>query len=137
MIFSLHPRLQQDTFKITDLTLSQLLLMNNRNFPWLILVPQKPEIRELTDLEPKDRLILMEEICLVSEKMQAFFKPDKINVASLGNLVPQLHIHVVARYQHDAAWPGPVWGATCVECQEKAAKEILGKLITVFKADSL
>lgn len=134
MIFSLHSRLQQDTLKITDLTLSRLLLMNNRNFPWLILVPRKSKIRELTDLEPKDRLILMEEICLVSEKMQALFKPDKINVASLGNLVPQLHVHVVARYQDDAAWPGPVWGAACIEYEENT---VMGELATVFKADSL
>jgi diadenosine tetraphosphate (Ap4A) HIT family hydrolase len=129
-MFSLHPRLEQDTFKVTDFALSRLLLMNNRNFPWLILVPRKQDIREITDLDHKDRLVLMEEICLVSDKMQTLFRPDKINVASLGNLVPQLHIHVVARYLDDTAWPGPVWGASCVPYEGQAIKEILVKLGT-------
>jgi len=127
-MFSLHPQLEKDTFPVAELTLSRLLLMNNKNFPWLILVPRKQNLKEIIDLRTDDRTILMEEICLASEQLRALFKPDKINVASLGNLVPQLHIHVIARYLTDSAWPAPVWGTPCEPYDEVVRDAILAKL---------
>lgn len=111
MGFSLHPRLEADTIPVKVLGLSRLLLMNESNWPWLILVPEQPDLRELHQLEAAQRVELMEEIAYVSETMERLFRPSKINVAALGNMVPQLHIHVVARFESDPAWPKPVWGA--------------------------
>ncbi|MBF0355246.1 MAG: HIT domain-containing protein [Alphaproteobacteria bacterium] len=110
MNFSLHPRLEADTVPVKQLGLSRLLLMNDSNWPWLILVPEKPAISELHQLSAAERMVLIEEIAYVSEIMERLFTPSKMNVAALGNMVPQLHIHVIARYQDDLAWPKPVWG---------------------------
>ena len=109
-MFSLHPRLAADTFYIADSALSSILLMNNAAFPWLILVPRAEAASEIIDLSPADRSQLMEEISFASELMRKQFLPDKLNVAALGNQVPQLHVHIIARYKTDAAWPNPVWG---------------------------
>lgn len=108
--FKLHPRLLQDCFVIGDLQLSRLLMMNDSRYPWFILVPKRQELKEIYQLAPTDRHILISESCCLAETMQAIYKPDKLNIASIGNLVPQLHIHHVARYQADMAWPAPVWG---------------------------
>lgn len=110
-MFTLHERLKADTIDITRLRLSRVLLMNDRSFPWLILVPEKENIRELHNLDEKERSVLIEEITLASRIIEHLCKPDKINVGALGNLVPQLHIHVIGRFRSDRAWPGPVWGA--------------------------
>jgi len=109
-MFTLHPQLERDSFFVASLELSQLLLINNALFPWLVLVPRAPEARELIDLQDGARHQLMDEISLVSRCMQSLFAPDKLNIAALGNQVPQLHIHVIARFAKDAAWPHPVWG---------------------------
>lgn len=109
--FHLHERLAADTLSVTDLGLSRLLLMNNRVWPWLILVPQRDGVREFHDLTVGDRGVLMEEISAVSARLSIVAKADKINVGMLGNMVPQLHIHVIARHIGDPAWPGPVWGS--------------------------
>lgn len=85
--------------------------MKDSSFPWLILVPQRPEVRELHDLSREDRAVFMEEIARVSEAIQSIFNPDKINLGALGNIVPQLHMHVIGRFKTDRAWPGPVWGS--------------------------
>jgi diadenosine tetraphosphate (Ap4A) HIT family hydrolase len=108
--FRLHPQLGADTFPLGDLPLCRCLLMDNAHFPWLILVPRSPNLRELTDLGASDRHRLMDEIALASSALQAEFTPDKLNVAALGNQVPQLHLHVIARFASDACWPAPVWG---------------------------
>lgn len=109
--FTLHERLAADTLEVTRWPLSLVLLMNARQWPWLVLVPQRASIRELHDLSPEDQVILMQEISRASRTLAALAKPDKINVGALGNLVPQLHVHVVARYKTDPAWPKPVWGS--------------------------
>ena len=108
--FDLHPRLQADTLLIGDLKLSRLLLMNDRRFPWCVLVPRLEGARELHDLVRGDQTTLLEEINLVSLALLAHCEVEKINIGALGNLVPQLHVHVVGRRGTDAAWPGPVWG---------------------------
>ncbi|HEY5048750.1 MAG TPA: HIT domain-containing protein [Rhizomicrobium sp.] len=108
--FVLHPRLAADTSFLTDWPLSRVLLMDDARFPWLILVPRRPDAIELHDLTPQDRSILIEEIVRASAVLKTAAGGTKINVATLGNVVSQLHIHVVSRTSSDAAWPGPVWG---------------------------
>jgi diadenosine tetraphosphate (Ap4A) HIT family hydrolase len=109
-MFTLHAQLERDTFLITNLPLCRALLMNNALFPWIILVPRVEGAREILDLSPEERHPCMDEIAQASAVMQYLFLPDKLNMAALGNQVPQLHVHVIARYTGDAAWPEPVWG---------------------------
>jgi diadenosine tetraphosphate (Ap4A) HIT family hydrolase len=111
MSFALHPQLAEDTFPIGDLTLCRVLLMNNRHFPWLILVPRREGLRELFDLTSDDYQTAMTEIHDVSLRFSKLHQAHKINIAALGNIVPQLHIHIIARFKTDAAWPHPVWGS--------------------------
>ncbi|GEO99177.1 HIT domain-containing protein [Methylobacterium haplocladii] len=108
--FTLDPRLQADTAALGDLALCSVLLMDDSRFPWLILVPRREGLSELTDLTPEDSATLMEEIRLASRVMQTLSKPDKVNVAALGNVVAQLHVHVIGRFRSDPAWPSPIWG---------------------------
>lgn len=110
--FELHPRLAGDTAPIGRFTLSYLLLMEDANYPWCILVPARPGIREIFQLEPEDQNQLTRESCLLGETMMDIFQGDKLNVAALGNMVPQLHIHHIVRFRQDAVWPDPVWGRT-------------------------
>jgi diadenosine tetraphosphate (Ap4A) HIT family hydrolase len=113
--FSLAPELLADTIPLKSiggntLSLCYLGLMNNQHFPWLIMVPQQANLREIIDLSKTDQHKLMDEISLVSNQMKTIFAPHKLNVAALGNMVAQLHIHIIARNENDAAWPNPVWG---------------------------
>jgi diadenosine tetraphosphate (Ap4A) HIT family hydrolase len=114
MAFTLHPRLVADTSIIVDWTLSRVLLMNDKRFPWIVLVPRRSELHELFDLDESSRGQLMCEIARAGECLKSWGRSrggvDKINVGIIGNLVPQLHIHVVARNKTDPAWPGTVWG---------------------------
>jgi diadenosine tetraphosphate (Ap4A) HIT family hydrolase len=124
-VFQLHERLAADTAAVCDLPLSAVLLMNDRAFPWLILVPRQESRRELVDLSASDRAILMEEIAVAEGALQALFRPDKLNVGALGNMVSQLHVHVVARFIYDRAWPGPVWGSGSAEPYAAAERDAL------------
>lgn len=108
--FELDPRLEADTFPVGDLSLCTVRLMNDARFPWLILVPRRPDLAELIDLDDAARARLTMEIDAASRVLKAATGCDKLNVAALGNMVRQLHIHVIARFTSDAAWPGPVWG---------------------------
>ena len=110
MAFELHPRLSADTFLVGDLILSRVLLMNDARFPWLMLVPRRPNVAEATDLPMAERSILMEEIASVSTALKTMTEAHRINIAALGNAVAQLHVHVIARFTSDPAWPAPVWG---------------------------
>lgn len=109
-MLALDPRLENDTVPVTDLPLSRVLLMRDARYPWLILVPAIPGLSELDELEPADRTRLFDEIAACARALRALYAPEKINVGALGNIVRQLHIHVVARRTDDPAWPGPVWG---------------------------
>jgi diadenosine tetraphosphate (Ap4A) HIT family hydrolase len=111
MSFSLHPRLAADSVEVASARLCQIRLLDDRRFPWLLLVPVLPELREIHELSPADRAQLVEEVAAVSRVLVELVSPTKVNVGALGNLVPQLHVHVVARFEGDAAWPGPVWGS--------------------------
>lgn len=110
-MFELHLQLQADTFFIKKLQISGLHLINDSRYPWVVLVPEIAGLRDLHNLSDKDYLTVMQEIRQISNGMDALFSPTKMNVAALGNMVPQLHIHVIARYDQDQAWPGPIWGA--------------------------
>jgi diadenosine tetraphosphate (Ap4A) HIT family hydrolase len=109
--FELHPQLAADCAAVGDLPLCRLLLMDDANYPWCILVPRRPGVREIHELVEADQAALLREVTRVSVAMQSLFAADKMNVAALGNVVPQLHVHVIARRVGDAAWPRPVWGA--------------------------
>lgn len=109
-MFELHPQLDKDCLGLGRLPLCRVLLMNDANYPWFILVPEREGLRELYDLDEADRRALWEESALLSRALADAFAPDKLNVAALGNVVPQLHVHHIVRYAHDPAWPAPVWG---------------------------
>lgn len=109
-MFELDPRLAADTVPVTDWPLCRVLLMNDSRFPWLVLVPRRPGVVELHQLEPGDAATLMGEVTTASRRLAALTGADKMNVAALGNVVPQLHVHVVARFATDPLWPRPVWG---------------------------
>ena len=110
-MFELHLRLQSDTALIGQLPLCSALLSRDANYPWVILVPRRADIAEIYQLSPEDRQQLLLESCALAEALETNFQGDKLNIAAIGNLVPQLHLHHVVRYKTDAAWPGPVWGA--------------------------
>lgn len=109
-MFELHTRLQADTQLLGDLPLCRVLLAKDSQYPWLILVPRVDNLREIHHLAPAQQQQLMQESCAVATLMEQALNPDKINIGALGNLVPQLHLHHVARFTTDKAWPGPIWG---------------------------
>ncbi|MBI3703847.1 MAG: HIT domain-containing protein [Rhizobiales bacterium] len=109
--WSLHPQLAADTVPVGDLALTRVLLANDANYPWLILVPRRPGLTELIDLAPNEQVQLLGEIDAAARALKIITECEKLNIAALGNVVAQLHVHVVARRHSDAAWPQPVWGA--------------------------
>ena len=111
----LHPQLADDTHPVAGLGLCELRLMDDANYPWLVLVPRVADAVELIDLDDGQRHLLTDEIDTASRVLHTLFRPHKLNVAALGNLVPQLHVHVIARYQQDPAWPAPVWGRVAAQ----------------------
>jgi diadenosine tetraphosphate (Ap4A) HIT family hydrolase/NTP pyrophosphatase (non-canonical NTP hydrolase) len=120
-------RLESDSTYITDLPLCQVRLHHNAAFPWIILIPHQENLVEIIDLSPSDQILMMGEISLASQVMKQLFKPHKLNVANLGNVVPQLHVHVVARYETDEAWPGPIWNSGFNEAYDSTIKSNLIK----------
>ena len=109
-MFALDPRLQQDTLSIGDFPLSRLLLSNDSNYPWFILVPRREDISEIFQLDVADQQQLWQETTALAQILKDSFDADKLNIAALGNVVSQLHMHVIVRKRDDAAWPAPVWG---------------------------
>jgi diadenosine tetraphosphate (Ap4A) HIT family hydrolase len=108
--WSLHARLKEDTIDIGDLPLSRVLVIKDAHYPWLLLVPRRPETSEIIDLGEVEQAQLMTEISRVAGALKDITKCEKLNIAALGNMVPQLHVHIIARRSSDAAWPRPVWG---------------------------
>jgi len=109
-MFKLHPQLQQDCEQLGRFELCHVLLMRDANYPWCILVPARTDITEIYQLEFADQQQLLRESSYLARTMMTLFNADKMNIAALGNVVPQLHIHHIARHRDDAAWPAPVWG---------------------------
>lgn len=108
--FQLHPKLAADTIELGSLTVCRVLLMNESQYPWVILVPERNDISELYELNEQDLAIVQAESIMVSKLMMQHFKGDKLNTGALGNIVPQLHLHHIVRFENDAVWPNPVWG---------------------------
>lgn len=127
--FQLHERLKNDLIEIKDLELSKLMLLPDSENPWCVLVPKRNDIKELHHLESDDQNILLEEINTVSKILEKEFSPDKLNVGALGNMVPQLHIHIICRYKNDRSWPGSIWG-TAAEIDKVKLEDIKTKILT-------
>jgi len=108
--FKLHPQLAKDSVLLCDWPLCQLRLINDKHYPWFILVPRRVAIREVIDLSDEEQSLLWQESKKLSLLLQQLYAPDKLNIAALGNMVPQLHLHHIARFTSDVAWPAPVWG---------------------------
>ena len=108
--FSLAPELQRDCIELADWPLCKVLLMNDSQYPWFILVPRVADVKEIIDLSEELQITLLQESGKLSKLLQQVFSPDKLNIAALGNMVPQLHVHHIARFTTDPAWPAPIWG---------------------------
>jgi len=132
--FELDATLAADTVEVAQWELSRVLLMNDANYPWLILVPARWGLRDFHELEPHDLSTMTAEIVRASKALEALFDPVKLNVAALGNQVPQLHVHVIARREDDPAWPKPVWGAAPARAyDDKDRHERITRLREVFQ----
>lgn len=129
--FQLHPQLAADTFFVTDLLLCRVLLMNDAQYPWLIAVPRIAGLRELDELTPTEHGLFGEESRLLQGALRSLCQPDKLNVAALGNVVSQLHVHHIARRKDDAAWPRPVWGVRPAQAYAPAERD---SLLTALRA---
>lgn len=125
----LHPQLESDCMMLGKLSLCAVLLMPDAHYPWLILVPQRENISEIHDLTETDQQQLMRESCMVSQTLKKTFHADKINVAALGNMVGQLHIHHIVRYKDDVSWPAAVWGAYPAKAYTANALDELCKIL--------
>ncbi len=135
--FQLHPQLASDCFVIADLPLSKLLLCNDSAFPWFILVPKVDDIQDIYQLDWQQQQQLLNESSMLSEVLMQEFKGDKMNVAALGNVVPQLHMHHIVRFKNDVCWPKPVWGQQALtpysdEALDEVKQRILPKLLTIL-----
>jgi diadenosine tetraphosphate (Ap4A) HIT family hydrolase len=126
MSFIIDPRLISSCFELGDWPLSRVFLKNQSEYPWFILVPREPHLQELDQLPPCLRYVFIDEICQLSSLVRAYFKPDKLNIGALGNIVSQLHVHVIARTQQDALWPNGVWQAdqTEIRYSEQSADQL-------------
>jgi diadenosine tetraphosphate (Ap4A) HIT family hydrolase len=131
--FCLDKRLVAVTVHALDLPLSRVLVMDDARYPWLVVVPRRPQVVEIFDLNPADRVMLSEELAMAGSQLKELTKCHKVNIANLGNGVPQLHIHVIARNLGDAAWPGPVWGkGEAVPYDPKALEEFVRNVVNMF-----
>lgn len=124
-VWSLDPQLERDSVVVGNFSLSHVRLMNDANYPWLLLVPRRHDMSEITDLAEIDQAELMREVARAVRALKTETACDKINVAAIGNVVPQLHVHVIARFRTDRAWPKPVWGALPSRAYESSAMERL------------
>jgi diadenosine tetraphosphate (Ap4A) HIT family hydrolase len=136
--WSLHPQLAQDTVPVGDMPLTRVLLANDANYPWLILVPRLPGLVELIDLEENAQVQLLGEVAAAARTLKTLTECDKLNIAALGNHVPQLHVHVIARRRTDAAWPKPVWGVkTPLAYADDERQAMLNSLRQLLKCNGL
>jgi diadenosine tetraphosphate (Ap4A) HIT family hydrolase len=127
--WSLHPQLERDTLNVGDLPLSRVLIIRDANYPWLLLVPRRPQVEEILDLNEVEQAQLTVEISRVAKALKDITKCDKLNIAALGNVVPQLHVHIIARKKADPAWPKPVWGAAPALPFDPAALDDFAKVV--------
>lgn len=134
MSFELHPQIAADSSPLLDLDLCTVRLMDVAALPWLLLIPRRPDLREIIDLGEADQAKLWKEIAMTSTVLRAAVHPTKLNIAALGNVVPQLHVHVIARFDTDPAWPKPVWGNLPMDHYSNPARGAMAeKLLGQFK----
>ena len=133
MSFKLHKKFLKSSHHIADLQLCSIRLNDNSKFPWLILIPKRNKITDMSDLNSKDQILLIKEIVFVSKIMRKLFKTSKLNVEKIGNIVPQLHIHIIARYKKDSSWPLSVWVVRGKCYSAKALKDVVSKIRMAFK----
>ena len=132
-MFNIDKKFIKSSNYIIDLKLCSIRLHNNSKFPWLILIPKRNKIKDMTDLNSKDQTLLMKEIVFVSKIMKKLFKTSKLNVEKIGNIVPQLHIHIIARSKKDISWPLSVWVVKGKKYSAKHLKEVINKIREAFK----
>ncbi len=136
-MIELHPQLKKDCIELGEFTLCSLLLLNDTNYPWFILLPNRVGITEMHQLSEVDQQQLMTESMFFSQCLEQVFQADKLNIAALGNVVPQLHIHHIARFTTDACWPAPVWGAVSAKPYNESQLKIIKKqLLSWFDANA-
>lgn len=136
--FALAPVFNTDFFSLGDLPLSRVLMMNDSRYTWLTLIPRRAGIIEIIDLDHADRHQLLDEVAIACEVLKEEARPDKLNVGALGNMVPQLHVHVIARFRSDPAWPGPVWGhSPAVPFPAHQAGVAADRLTAAFRAQGM
>jgi diadenosine tetraphosphate (Ap4A) HIT family hydrolase len=132
--FKLDSRLEVDSFFICDLALAQLRLINDEQFIWLVLIPRVNDVKEIIDLSEKQQEQLWKESACVSSALRSGFSPHKLNVAAIGNIVEQLHVHHICRFTNDVAWPAPVWGRQEMKSYSTSAREnLLKQLYSLIK----
>ena len=136
-MIELHPQLKKDSVQLGEFTLCALLLINDSNYPWFILLPNRKNISEIHQLTYQDQQQLFTESMFFCQCLEDIFHPDKLNIAALGNIVPQLHIHHIARFKEDACWPAPVWGSTAaIPYTERQLENIKKQLFHWFNKKS-
>ena len=133
MSFKLHKKFSKSSHHLLDLKLCTVRLHDNSKFPWIMLIPKRKNINDITDLNSKDQILLIKEIVFVSKIMRKLFKTSKLNVEKVGNIVPQLHIHIIARYKKDSSWPLSVWVVKGKCYSAKALKDVVNKIRIAFK----
>ena len=133
MSFKLHKKFLKSSHHLLDLKLCKVRLHDNSKFPWIMLIPNRKNINDITDLNTKDQMLLMKEIIFSSKVMKKLFKTSKLNVEKIGNIVPQLHIHIIARYKKDSSWPLSVWVVKGKLYSAKVLKEVVNKIRIGFK----
>jgi len=133
MMFKLNNKFLKSSHHLLDLKLCAVRLHDNSKFPWIMLIPKRKNINDITDLNSKDQMLLMKEIVFSSKVMKKLFKTTRLNVEKVGNIVPQLHIHIIARYKKDTSWPLSVWVVKGKNYSVKNLKEVLSKIRIAFK----
>ena len=132
MVNKVNKNFLKSSYYIIDLKLCSIRLINNQNFPWIILIPKRKRVTDITELNTNDQLLLMKEIVYCSKRMKKFFNTSKLNVEKIGNIVPQLHIHIIARYKKDKSWPLSVWTVKEKRYSKSNLENIIKKLKKVF-----
>ena len=133
MVNRVNKNFLKSSYYLNDLKLCSIRLIDNQNFPWIILIPKRKNITDISELNLKDQLLLMKEIVYCSKRMKKFFNTSKLNVEKIGNIVPQLHIHIIARYKKDKSWPLSVWTVKEKRYLKSNLENIIKKLKKVFK----
>jgi len=133
MVFKINKKFKVSSYHITELKLCSIRLHDNSKFPWVILIPKRKNITDITELNFKDQILILKEIVYVSKIMKKLFKTNKLNIEKIGNIVPQLHIHIIARYKNDSSWPLSVWVVKGKTYSKSTLEKTINKISKVIK----